>query len=257
MEYQNENFGGEYDFRSGYHKGWHVGEHLHEYSELLFCKSGECHVTVGGQKLLLKKGELAWIPPNYVHKYDGDENELICAVFSNDFIPLFFKKLSGRYLRVRAVKMEELAEVMPFLLTLEREDYVTLSGYLNLIAARVLADSEFDSARHTDGILYQKVISFLSEHYTEDITLSLVARRLGYNEKYISHTLHGLTGIHFRYLLLFYRISHAKRMLESEKEISITRVAAESGFSAINTFNRVFKESVGITPSAYRKQFFK
>lgn len=257
MEYQNENFGGEYDFRSRYHKGWHMGEHLHEYSELLFCKEGECCVTAGGQELFLKKGELVWIPSNYVHKYDGDACELICAVFSNDLIPLFFKALAGRYLRVRAVNVEDLTEMIISFPHLNAENYVALSGCLNLIAARVLAVSEFDSVRHTDGVLYQKVIVFLKEHYTEDISLSSVARRLGYNEKYLSHTLHELTGIHFRYLLQFYRISHAKRMLETEKEISITRVAAESGFSAINTFHRVFKEAVGATPSDYRRRFIK
>ena len=36
MEYQIENFNGEYDFRSRLHEGWQVPLQLHEYSEWLY-----------------------------------------------------------------------------------------------------------------------------------------------------------------------------------------------------------------------------
>ena len=49
MEYQNENFNGEYDFRSRFHDGWQVKAHLHEYSELLYCENGNGTVTVNGR----------------------------------------------------------------------------------------------------------------------------------------------------------------------------------------------------------------
>ena len=55
MEYQNENFNGEYDFRSRYHRDWKMGANLHEYSELLYCKSGEAYAIVNGNKILLKE----------------------------------------------------------------------------------------------------------------------------------------------------------------------------------------------------------
>lgn len=255
MEYQIENFNGEYDFRSRFHDGWQVKPHLHEYSELLYCKNGSGLVVVNGQSIRLEEKSLVWIPPNYVHQYDCEFAEVVCAVFSNDLIPLFFKALDGRYFCVSAVKAMELSGILENLYLLKKDDYLTVSGYLNLICAKVIGQSTFESARRTDGILYQKVISYLSECYTENITLSGVAQKFGYNEKYLSHSLHDLTGIHFKQLLAFYRVNHAKRLLESKKEINITTISEESGFSSLNTFHRAFKMITGTTPSKYRQAF--
>ena len=118
-----------------------------------------------------------------------------------------------------------------------------------------MKQAEFESARPADGILYQKVISYISEHYTEPLTLKELSGRFGYNAKYLSHALHELTGIHFCRLVTFYRIHHAKRLLAEKEEQSITEIALASGFSAINTFHRAFREATGSTPLEYRRRF--
>lgn len=257
MEYHNENFNGQYDFRSRFHRGYHVPLHLHEYSELFYCKSGSGSVVIHGKRMQLQEGELIWLPPNYVHQYDFDDAEVICTVFSNDLIPLFFKTLGERYFCVCAVPMGELSEMVECLPTLSKGNLLQVVGYLNLICARVMERADFEESRPTDGVLYQRVISYLSEHYMENLTLTQVAKEFGYNVKYLSHALHDLTGIHFRRLLNFYRINRAKQLLETKRNMNIATVASESGFGALNTFNREFKSVVGMTPHAYRDFFAK
>lgn len=252
MEYQNENFSGEYDFRCRFHNGWHMEENLHEYSEFLYCVNGSGIVTVNGKRILLNAKELVWIPPNYIHQYDFDSSDVVCAVFSNDFIPLFFNTLKGRYFCASAVRMDEMADILEKFYELKKEEPLRIAGYLNLICATVLENSEFGEAQHIDGILYQKVISYLSKHYAENLVLSEVAKEFGYNTKYLSHALHSLTGINFRRLLNVYRVNHAKALLKNDKNKSIAYVAEESGFGALNTFNREFKNLVGLTPREYR-----
>ena len=255
MEYQNENFNGECDLRSRRHEGWLMPENLHEYSEFLYCRRGEGSVTVNGRTFPIREKQLVWLPPNYVHRYDCEGAEVICAVFSNDLIPLFFKKLSGRYFCVFPVAVGELEKIILEFPTLSKEDYLRVSGYLNLICAKVMAEAEFDSAPLTDGILYQKVISYIAEHYTEPITLKSISKKFGYNEKYLSHALHELTGIHFCRLLTSYRINRAKSLLAEGREHSITEIALSCGFSAVNTFHRAFKEAMDITPLEYRRRY--
>ena len=257
MDYQNENFDGEYDFRSGFHTGWQVQVHLHEYSELLYCSRGEGQATVNGQTVRLKEKQLVWIPPNYIHGYEFENADVVCAVFSNDLIPLFFKSVAGRYFCVSAIDAGELSPVLERFFLMKKEDCMTVSGYLNLVASLVIKKSRFEAVRPTDGILYQKVISYLSTHYTENVTLAQVAKIFGYNEKYLSHALHELTGIHFKRFLTFYRVGHAKTLLESRSRESILAIAEKSGFLSMNTFNRAFKESTGLTPSEYRRNFAK
>ena len=253
MKYQNENFSGEYDFRSRFHSGWQMPANLHEYSELLYCKKGSGYVTVDGKTILLRSGEMVWIPPNYIHQYDFDSAELICAVFSNDFIPLFFKKMKNRFLCVRAVSVAEMSEVIEKFPNLTGEETMLISGYLNLLGDIVIKRSSFEDERVFDAILCQKVLSYLAENYTENITLAGLSKKLGYNEKYLSHILHNLVGIHFRHLLNFYRVDHSKRLLAESRDMNISLIAAGSGFNSLNTFNREFKRVTGMTPSEYRR----
>jgi len=80
-----------------------------------------------------------------------------------------------------------------------------------------------------------------------------MSKELGYHEKYLSSTLHSLTKMNFRTFLATYRINHAKSLLKSS-ESTIAEIAMDSGFASLNTFNRVFKDITGTTPSEYRKR---
>ncbi len=255
MKYQIENFKGSYDFRSNIHHGWQMEAHLHEYSELLYCKRGAGDVYINGKQLRLCEGQLVWIPPNYIHQYVCPDAEVICAVFSNDMIPLFFEAVGDKRLTVTPTDMTPLSEILEGLHLLQKENRLRISGYLNLICDAVLSVAVLEAHCKNDGILYQKVISYISTHYTEDITLASLAKLFGYNEKYLSHALHTLTGMHFRQLLALYRVNRAKNLLRTARERSISDIAADCGFSAFNTFHRAFKEVTGMTPTVYRQGY--
>lgn len=252
MKYQLENFKGSYDFRCNYHDGWVMESHLHEYSELLYCKKGVCNVVINGRHITLPEGHLIWLPPNYIHQYPATRAQVVCAVFSNDYIPLYFRIAGERRLKPRPVAAGELTQILDCLPAIKKESPLLIGGYLNLICAKVVEQGEFETAGQVDSVLYQKVISYISAHFCEDISLRSIAKEFGYNEKYLSHSLHTLTGMHFSKLLSLYRVEHAK-MLLSEHRSNISQVAMLCGFSALNSFNRAFKEMTGITPSQYRK----
>ena len=226
--------------------------HIHEYSELLYCQKGTCDVSVNGKHLSLPEKHLVWVPPNAVHQYQCDSAQVICAVFSHDFIPLYFSETKQRRPVAAAVDMADMADVLDNLHTLDRSNRFLISGYLNLICAKVMVCATFEKAGDGDGILYQKVISYLCMHFQDDITLSGIARHFGYNEKYLSHSLHELTGIHFSKLLALYRVEHAKKLLTEFPNRNLSEIALQCGFSAVNTFNRAFKEMTGMTPSQYK-----
>jgi len=152
MKYHNENFNGTLDFRSKFHKNWWVELHLHEYSEILYCKKGDGVVLINGRSIRLKSREFIWIPPNYVHQFSFQDAELVCAVFSNDFIPLFFSATGEKRLIVSPIPAEELSSVIEGLYLLQRDQYLKISGILNMIAEKVIehlssADSLQDPLR--------------------------------------------------------------------------------------------------------------
>ncbi len=251
MKYQLENCSKNYDFRSRHHDGFIIDAHLHEFSEILFTKDGNADIFVNGKHIILPKNHIIFIPPNFIHEYKTYNAKLFCAVFSNDYIPVFFNQIGNRQITPEPIDASDCIEVVEKLYSVDKSSPLLISGYLSVILDLILKHSKLSTNEYLDGVLYQQIVSYISRHYTEDITLKSISKRFGYNEKYLSYTLHKLTGINIRKLIALYRINKAKELL-SISQNDVANIALTCGFSAINTFNRTFKELTGFTPSEYK-----
>lgn len=90
-----------------------------------------------------------------------------------------------------------------------------------------------------------------------DLSLEEFARRLDIPAHRISQALNrGLDRNFFRFVNE-YRVEAVKRGLVDEafREQTVLEIALRCGFNSKASFNAVFKETTGMTPSAYRKQF--
>lgn len=256
MYYQKENFGGIYDFRCRRHNDFIIENHIHEYSEILYCQKGDCDILINSKKIHLKENEFVFIPPNYIHQYNLIDIDVICAVFSNDFIPLFFLLTKGRKLVAEKFESDELKIIFESLPQINKDSTVLIMAYLNLICNKVIENGIFEKGILSDGILYQRVISYVSENFNQDdISLEKIADTFGYNKKYLSGALHSLTGMHFTDFIAMYRVEYAKKLLTRDGELSITEISEKCGFTAINTFNRQFKKMTAMTPTQYKKLY--
>ena len=99
--------------------------------------------------------------------------------------------------------------------------------------------------------IIRESISYMLANPQESIQLETFAQRFGINKTYFSRLFHEKTGISFKKYLTDLRIECAKQMLK-EKDLSIIDVGFECGFRSPSQFNRSFKATVGVTPSAYR-----
>lgn len=99
-----------------------------------------------------------------------------------------------------------------------------------------------------------KITSYLQDHLSEEISLSLLSQQFHLNPQYISQLFRSEIGVNFLTYLTDIRLEHAKKLLIST-DLSITDIAMESGYSDYRVFTKVFKKSEGITPSRYRHEF--
>jgi AraC-like DNA-binding protein len=225
--------------------------HLHEYSEILYCKSGEGVILINGRKIALRAECFVWIPPNYIHQLDFSSAEVVCAVFSNDFIPLYFSVVGEKRLIPSAISALDLTSHIEGLPSLKKEDQLLVSGKLNIIAQRVIERSDFEESLLTDGVLFQKVVTYISNHYVEEIKLSSLAKLFGYNEKYLSHLFRLHTKSSFTEHLRSLRIQNAISLFDIGLD-SIKNVAYLSGFNDPLYFSNVFKKEIGVSPTEYK-----
>jgi len=79
-----------------------------------------------------------------------------------------------------------------------------------------------------------------------------LAKECGYSETIISKIFNTAFQKTFPQLMNEQRVEEAKRLL-SQTNASVKVISEEVGFNSMPSFNRVFKEIVGASPSAYRK----
>lgn len=79
-----------------------------------------------------------------------------------------------------------------------------------------------------------------------------VSRRLATNETYVSRALNQGLGVSFRAFVNRLRVDDAKTAL-CEGDEPVLEIGLRVGFSSKATFNRVFREQVGETPTQFRR----
>ncbi len=256
--YQTENVGKSYEYRSNSHTNWIVPPHIHEYSEIAFTKQGTTCVYLEGIKYLVPEKHLIFIRPNQIHEYSNETSSFMrCAVFSNDFVPLFTNSTLDKTLENPVIDFSDNFFLLKELEKTSSTDSVKICGLINLICSILLKKGVWISNRanpQAHNTLHQ-AIEYISAHFKEDVLLCDLAKKLGCHEKYLSSALHSLTGINFRKFLALYRIDYAKKLLKKpSSNLRIADIAMECGFSSINTFNRMFAVIVGLTPTEYKKR---
>lgn len=97
-----------------------------------------------------------------------------------------------------------------------------------------------------------KARAYISEHLSEEISLSLVARAAAMSLFYFCKVFKRETGLTFTEYLARLRVESVKQMLLNPHK-RISEAAYDSGFQSLSQFNRVFRHFVGESPSDYRE----
>lgn len=99
-------------------------------------------------------------------------------------------------------------------------------------------------------VRYMEVHKPYVEH---ELTIADLSARLSVSADYLSSIINGRLGKNFFELVNGYRIAEFKRICaqKDHRRYTLSAIASECGFNSRATFNRVFKNSEGISPSEY------
>ena len=105
--------------------------------------------------------------------------------------------------------------------------------------------------QHVESDVIAAAMNYINSHYGENLTLDDVAGFSGFSRYYFSRSFKKQTGFSFKDYLCEKRLQVASELL-SGTNLSMRDVAIQSGFGSVATFNRVFRENKGCTPTKYR-----
>ena len=139
---------------------------------------------------------------------------------------------------------------------LQMSGAAALGGLLRLMA--YIGQSAYDaspqrgSAAGADS--FQRAMWALNANYQRaDFRVEDAAAFVGLSRSQLFRIFKAQTGRSPQQVLGDLRLSHAKRLL-SGTELSLTETALSSGFASAARLGEVFRDALGITPTAYRKR---
>ncbi|MDE5439017.1 helix-turn-helix domain-containing protein [Elizabethkingia meningoseptica] len=116
---------------------------------------------------------------------------------------------------------------------------------------KLIPDQDFEA-------LKQKLLSLMETqkpYLDGELNLLKLSELININAHQLSYLMNNGFNENFFQFVNKYRVEYAKKLLSGDpsKKFSILGIAFESGFNSKTSFNTIFKKTMGITPSEFRK----
>ena len=249
IAYQTESAGSTY-INIHLYENFRYIPHLHSGLELVVTLDGECIAEVDGERVEMKKNDAILILPEQLHAFRTESSSRVwVCVFSRDFVPEFLKELSGKVgksCRIFPGKaMEELR------IEAENMGMWGLRALFHYVCALYLRSAELTEREAVSGELSYRIIRYISDHFTEDLTLESVSAVFGYHPGYISRTLSRTVKMSMPRFINSYRVDYARHLLLTTQR-KVTEIAGMCGFRSLRNFNLAFRSVTGMEPRQLR-----
>jgi two-component system response regulator YesN len=120
----------------------------------------------------------------------------------------------------------------------------TYMSKLELIRANRLANS-------ASATLIIK--QYIQEHYAEQIELNTLAEIVYLTPTYVSKLFKQETGYTITDYITEVRLQHAKQLLTHQPHLKVQEISGQVGYADVAYFHKLFKRTIGITPSQFKK----
>lgn len=248
--------------------------HTHDFNELVFIKSGTGIHIIDDEEYAVQKGDVFVIKGSTVHGFRAmNQLKILNIAFFESSLFSFgdYERLPGFWaLFVNQPSFQETKE--PLVLT-ERQfqEFEELcdaflkeyeggeDGYLTLCSSYFYQAIVYLSRLYQRMELLQntvyfrlgKALSYVSAHFTEDISLQSLADISFLSKRHFSRIFKEVYGKTPLQYIMSLRINYAKKLL-SHPDSNITDIATTCGFSDSNYFSRTFKNFTGKTPKEWK-----
>jgi len=228
--------------------------HVHRSFEFVYVKKGEIEMGIDEQKITLKEDEVILVFPNQLHSYYTlEESEIIVCIFAPEIVNEFYLVVKNKKQK-EIVKNLENDTLWMFLKNINEisENIYLAKSLFYAICSEIYKKTELvDRDYSRDILIWHKLMIYLENNFTKDISLKKLATEFGYDYRYFSRKTNRSFNISFPKLLNEYRINCANYLIRNT-ENSITEISYACGYKNIRTFNRAFLDINKKTPTEFK-----
>jgi len=233
--------------------------HVHDVTEIVCLLTGRVEMTIGGKQIALSPGDVAVAFPSVPHSYDyvAEDASGLTLIFAPDTISEFNHAFRTMLPVDPLIRTEDKAPEMDLIIhaLIKQADQEVSSlrlGYLHLLLSYLFSCLPLEPmGKNVLSGMVSQVLHYVSEHFTEPLTLENTARALGISRIHLSHIFSQQLHINFRQYINILRIDRACTLLK-DPSFSISQIADLCGYGNSRTFHRAFLAQRNMAPNEFR-----
>ena len=226
---------------------WHLDNDQLPFCDLTFILGGEATYSNADQTFHLTAGEAVFLPAGSKRFANTPGMECVAFSFCADVYPFpHAARISWDNDPLLLTYFEDFNQCWSNKSDIGR---MRSDGLFLLIISRLL---ELQQQKKNNPYV-TRIKDHLHLHYTEPVTVELIAREIQLNPVYCGALFSKETGQTILQYTNQLRITKAKELLHFTND-PVSEIAAEVGIEDLYYFSRLFKKLVGISPSEYRKR---
>lgn len=229
---------------------------------MIYCIAGQGFLEYNGKTITVNENQLILIPSNTPHTYyaslanpwsiywsqfSGDDSEAYIDLLQNEIMPISIRKEHQTNIIDYYNKMIDLLSIgfskdhMLYCTNLHK-------SLLSLINHKSMSHSR-ESSKYIDYIGLS--IEYMKKKITLSLTIEELSDHVGLSRSYYQHIFKEKTGMSPIHYLTSLKMQKACEILATTN-IPIKNIAASVGYDDPYYFSRIFKRTIGVSPSEYR-----
>ena len=256
----------------------HFPLHKHNYIEVIYVCEGHLTNIIGGEKVVVQKGELLFLNQSTRHEIlpAGENDIAINFLLLPEFFDMIYS-VAGKNnvladFLVHVLRNDEergeylhfkVSEVLQIQNLLENIIYGIVTGQgdeirihqttMGLIFLYLVDSVQFVKMRLPDqyeNVITMSTLDYIEQHY-KTATLTELCEKLHIPMHQLSRMIKKSTGFNFKELLQRKRLNKAVEYM-CDTNLPVADIIAAVGYENNSYFHRVFKERYQMTPRAFR-----
>ena len=236
---------------------------------VIYVTENPIRYIIRGSVLTLKKGDVLYTPPNTIYSAGGVDDQV-----PPEFLYLYFHVLprhrEQNFIRIvetagKIRAFHALRSPVEFYFHTIMEEYEKqrpgyyhkIHSYLMLLVMELLRQKggyrEADLAPRANAasaLVLNKAASYIAANIREPLRISQISHVCGVSESYLYKIFSSALGLSPKEYILNCKMEYALQLLQ-EKNMTVTQIARELGFSNPNHFSNAFFKVTGKRPSEY------
>lgn len=224
-----------------------------------FVTEGKGTLEMNNTKYIISAGQGFYIPTGIFAKYTADKEEPWNYYWlgfdgSDSISALAFRNLSIQ-IPIFAFSLEsEIQNIMNELLSSyssNGNDFLSISYLYRLFS---LINPNF-KLEHKKDASFEKIITYIKSNFNSDISIKKMADYFNISPSTLFRDFKKNLKMSPKEYIIQYRIFHAAHLL-STTDLSISQIAALSGYEDLSNFSKRFKSVYKRSPVTYRKYLY-